>query len=797
MAAIAGLSSTSVTGQSVTDSTFTYQGQLKLLGAPTDGLVDFEFALWNAEFGGAVIGVVDPYLGVEVVDGLFTVQLDFGGEVFKGKTLWLNVAVRYPHDPSETEPFTTLNPRQPLTAVPFAIQTRGLFVDQTLNVGIGTLFPSYPLEVETVADRAVSATSRSPEGRGVNGLALADSGVNYGVFGQTSSSEGHGVYGWASATGGMNYGVYGLSWSTSGHGVYGLATASSGTNYGVYGRSVSDQGTGVYGEAGSSAGETAGVTGRSLSADGTGVLGFAHALSGANFGVRGWSRSDSGRGVYGWASASSGTNYGVYGRTDSPEGYSGYFKGGRNYFEGSVGIGVDTPSYPLDVVSDADRSISAANNGTGYAVYGEASGEAGSAGVIGWASATSGTNHGGRFQSDSTSGYAVHAVATATSGTNYAVYGETKNSAGYAGYFKGGKTCFLGLVGIGTESPSAALDVKTSGYAAIRGETSSSGGRGVHGRATRATGANFGVYGETSSPDGYAGYFTGGKSYFEGHVGIGTDSPSAKLELGGPNANIKMYEDGGSPFVEIGDDATAKAYLQWWSPSDRLLLYTSGHSYPMAIGPTGTGGIFVDTEANGGEVGIGTESPQARLQVDAPTGADPFRVRINGGTKLIVNSNGNTAVGANSVPAYQLQIFGAGTAGKPGGGSWASSSDRRLKKHIRDLEGSLEKLMRLRGVSFEYKDPEAINELSGTRIGMVAQEVEAVFPDWVSEGGHGYKTLSFRGFEALTVEALRELREEQDRELRDLRARNAQLESRMAELEAIVAGLAEQTKATQ
>ena len=40
---------------------------------------------------------------------------------------------------------------------------------------------------------------------------------------------------------------------------------------------------------------------------------------------------------------------------------------------------------------------------------------------------------------------------------------------------------------------------------------------------------------------------------------------------------------------------------------------------------------------------------------------------------------------------------------------------------------------------------------------MIAQEVEKVFPQWVGGDEHGYKTLGFSGFEALTVESLREL----------------------------------------
>jgi hypothetical protein len=65
-------------------------------------------------------------------------------------------------------------------------------------------------------------------------------------------------------------------------------------------------------------------------------------------------------------------------------------------------------------------------------------------------------------------------------------------------------------------------------------------------------------------------------------------------------------------------------------------------------------------------------------------------------------------------------------------------------------------------VSFEYVNPAPIHEAPGARMGMVAQKVEPVFPDWVDTGASGYKRLTFRGLEALTVEALRELRSEKD-----------------------------------
>ncbi len=84
-------------------------------------------------------------------------------------------------------------------------------------------------------------------------------------------------------------------------------------------------------------------------------------------------------------------------------------------------------------------------------------------------------------------------------------------------------------------------------------------------------------------------------------------------------------------------------------------------------------------------------------------------------------------------------------------------SDVSLKKNVKTLGGSLERLLKLRGVSFEWKEPEKQGNLTGTQIGMVAQEVEKVFPEWVEQSPDNLKILSIRGFEALVVEALREL----------------------------------------
>jgi hypothetical protein len=103
-----------------------------------------------------------------------------------------------------------------------------------------------------------------------------------------------------------------------------------------------------------------------------------------------------------------------------------------------------------------------------------------------------------------------------------------------------------------------------------------------------------------------------------------------------------------------------------------------------------------------------------------------------------------------------------GNAFKPGGGSWGVSSDERLKQDVRPLTGALEKLLQLKPVVFEWREPEKQGNLTGPQVGFLAQDVESVFPEWVSVDPEGYRALSIRGFEALVVEALKRLKAEND-----------------------------------
>ncbi len=154
--------------QAPVGTAFTYQGQLKQAGVPGNGTADFVFTLWNAETGGTIVDSRD-LTSVEVVDGLFTVQLDFGAEAFDGDARWLEIEVEFPSGEGN---WTILSPRQPMTATPYALYAlsspgsagnwavNGNDIHNTNigNVGIGT---SDPLALEHIrgTDLTLSATA--------------------------------------------------------------------------------------------------------------------------------------------------------------------------------------------------------------------------------------------------------------------------------------------------------------------------------------------------------------------------------------------------------------------------------------------------------------------------------------------------------------------------------------------------------------------------------------------------------------------------------------------------------------
>lgn len=110
-----------LTGSTLAQTTaFTYQGRLTDGGSPANGSYDLEFKLFDLMSGGTQQGTTQTLSNVTVTNGIFTVRLDFGANVFtNNQGQFLEIGVRNAGGPT----FTTLPQRQPVSSSPYAVQS--------------------------------------------------------------------------------------------------------------------------------------------------------------------------------------------------------------------------------------------------------------------------------------------------------------------------------------------------------------------------------------------------------------------------------------------------------------------------------------------------------------------------------------------------------------------------------------------------------------------------------------------------------------------------------------------------
>lgn len=768
-------------GETPLGTAFTYQGQLKQSGVPFDGMADFQFTLWDAAgsgnppIGGTQVDGAQAINALPVTAGLFTVTLnaggEFGGNAFNGNARWLQIAMRSPAGGGD---FTTLAPRQPLTATPHALFA--LNADRLDGLDSTAFLQSIPVPL------TLSGTSATHIIRGENASTVA--GVS-GLLGSVTGASG------------ISYGVFGQSASTAGRGVYGLASAATGTSvYGVIGQSV----------------------------------------------------STSGRGVFGFATATSGVNYGVFGNTQSPNGYAGYFTGAAgslNYFQRNVGIGTTAPGNMLHVMKDsagvvtghADAPLVVENSTDAYINL--LTPDANERGML-FGSPTAGATAGG----------IIYNAATTPDGLQFRTGGNVDrmviDSTGNVGIGTGDPTALLHLkqntnqYAIRMEAerfvlaPTSASD-STSTVTQIAGDGSAWLNPGSAGAIDGASAStvlttptgdaesdeldfrNFGF----NLPGGAVirnvrvtinGSHTGGCSTCIGLYARLDFFKHARLANGATFGTVHGLrgQTVGGTFLDSGNDLWGLPLTPAIVNSSsfglrlrvRMIPVTTGNSGPpfyIDLGVDCPTSCTANTTAmiNGITVRIEYDSfpttpTHAEYTVGIGPGSTDFRISPSPDFSVVsfaVNQDGIVNIGPIG-SGIMLNVFGG--AAKNGGGSWSSISDARLKRDIAPLHGTLDRLLTLRGRSYEFNDNEVKSgrALPGRQIGLIAQEVEQVFPDWIDYTKDGYRMVTERATTALMVESLRDLRREKDEglaaqqhQIDALRQENAELRKRLEALE--------------
>jgi putative lipoic acid-binding regulatory protein len=294
-----------------------------------------------------------------------------------------------------------------------------------------------------------------------------------------------------------------------------------------------------------------------------------------------------------------------------------------------------------------------------------------------------------------------------------------------------------------------------------------------------------------------------------GDVGIGTTSPAAKLEVNGTSLlrglvnittsgemlRLNDTNSSGNPYMSFYQSGARRSFIQHNDSGDYLKLASE---YGGISFFTGTGGTSTQkmTILSGGDVGIGTTSPGSRLSViDASTGRTwsdyfatvaTFERNSDSNINIVSSNTGNGAIWfgdtssmvrgriryAHNGDEMSFWVSAAPRATLDSSGNLAitgtlsQNSDIVLKENVEDIDGALEKVKQLRGVEFNMIGDDK------KQLGVIAQEVEKVLPELVTEKDD-IRSVAYGNIAAVLIEAIKE----QQNQIENLESRIQTLEN--------------------
>ena len=260
----------------------------------------------------------------------------------------------------------------------------------------------------------------------------------------------------------------------------------------------------------------------------------------------------------------------------------------------------------------------------------------------------------------------------------------------------------------------------------------------------------------------------------DGKVGIGTTLPQVKLHLDGTNFNTSTITefkitDHGNNYNVNDVQSVIRMNGRYWSGDDNTAVTTEIRSL-KGNGNGSTGSIMsFAVQASGGSTDIsGNEAMRITPGGQLLIGKDELDISIADGFRFDPNGEGYASIpstGANAWHvydmtnnAYRFYVSGAGQIYATSN-SISSLSDITLKENIKPLETGLDDVMKLKPKRFDWKNGDGKNIA-----GFIAQEVEQVLPDLVSESKYTdeetKKSLKMGGMIPTLVKAIQELKAE-------------------------------------